>query len=75
MTKTMMMIVLMMVQIKIDVAHYLSTIIEHDNSDDEDGDDANKKKMLFITHFVIPYLNSKYLMLNSAISFGLLLLN
>ena len=41
MTTTMMMIVLMMVQIKIDVAHYLSTIIEHDNSDDEDGADAN----------------------------------
>ena len=36
------------------VAHYLSTIIEYDNSVDEDGDDANKKKMLFITHFMIP---------------------
>ena len=39
------MIVLMMVQIKIDVAHYLSTIIEHDNSDDEDGTDVNQKTL------------------------------
>ena len=39
------MIVLMMVQIKIDVAHYLSTIIENDNSDDEDGADANQKTL------------------------------
>ena len=36
---------MMMMLIKIVVAHYLSTIIEHDNSDDEDGTDVNQKTL------------------------------
>ena len=29
------------------------SLFEYDNGVDEVGDDANKKKMLFITHFMI----------------------